>query len=89
MTPEMIEQAIMSILSEVKGISPRLEAIEASLKRDYHVIHGNGKPGILDRLQDLEKWREAHGSIWRTLREILTILVSLAALAVAVFHRAA
>lgn len=88
MTPEMIEQAIMSILSEVKGIPPRLDAIESSLKRDFHEIHGNGKPGILDRLADLEKWKEAQHSTWRAIREILTIILSLAALAVAIAGKA-
>ena len=48
-------------------LDERTKEIDSKLKTDYAHLHGNGKPGLLDRVQMLEDWRTAcqhhHGMI--------------------------
>ena len=60
----------------------RLGHIEGALKRDYQVLHGNGQPGVIDRLTRLE---EARRSVWGVVQAIGTVLLSLASMAVAIY----
>ncbi len=39
-------------------IDERLEHVEAALARDYQALHGNGRPGLIERVQELETRRD-------------------------------
>ncbi len=36
-----------------KEVIERLSRIEERLQNDYHALHGNGKPGILETVQNI------------------------------------
>ena len=36
-----------------KDVIDRLARIEEKLTRDYHTIHGNGKPGIIEKVENI------------------------------------
>ena len=44
----------MAIDEFQKDVIDRLGRIETKLDNDYHALHGNGKPGLLDRVSHLE-----------------------------------
>lgn len=45
----------MAIDEFQKDVIDRLARIELKLDNDYKALHGNGHPGLLDRVADLEK----------------------------------
>lgn len=77
-----LEQAIIDTKVILGRMDERMGNIEEALKRDYHALHGNGQPGILDRLTKLE---EAQKSAWNTIRTVGTLLLSLASMAVSIY----
>lgn len=56
-----------------QDVIDRLARIETKLTQDYHALHGNGKPGILDemknittrveRLENREKEQSKHAGV--------------------------
>ena len=50
------EQDVTRQLGE---LSTGIKAIQESLAKDYNHLHGNGKPGLLDRVKALEDWRDS------------------------------
>ena len=80
---ERIDPATMAdlrvILARMDG---RLSGIEDALRHDYHALHGNGQPGIIERLTRLEAARH---SAWGVIQAVGTVLLSLASMAVAIY----
>ena len=80
---EQINPATMAdlrvILARMDG---RLGGIEDALKRDYHALHGNGQPGLIERITRLE---EARHSAWGVIQAVGTVVLSLASMAVAIY----
>jgi hypothetical protein len=37
-----------------KDVIDRLGRIETKLDNDFHALHGNGKPGLIEKVADLE-----------------------------------
>ena len=53
MTDEQRDELLVRIDEHVKGIDDKLRS-------DYRVLHGNGHPGLISRVQTLEtNWRWA------------------------------
>ena len=48
------EQDVMKQLGELNA---GMQAIKESLANDYQHLHGNGKPGLIERVKELEDWR--------------------------------
>lgn len=65
-----------------REVIERLTSIEVKLDADYRALHGNGKPGLLDRVNKLENSMYAGGFLYRT---IVSFIAWLVALAVAVY----
>ena len=65
-----------------REVIDRLARIETKLDADYTALHGNGKPGLLDRVSKLENSMYAGGFLYRT---IVSFIAWLVALAVAVY----
>ena len=49
-----------------REVIDRLARIETKLDADYTALHGNGKPGLLDRVSKLENSMYAGGFLYRT-----------------------
>ena len=65
-----------------REVIERLTSIEVKLDADYRALHGNGKPGLLDRVNKLENSLYAGGFLYRT---IVSFIAWFAALAVAIY----
>lgn len=65
-----------------REVIERLTSIEVKLDADYRALHGNGKPGLLDRVNKLENSMYAGGFLYRT---IVSFVAWFVALAVAVY----
>ena len=59
-------------------IDERLKSIEGKLAEDYRHIHGNGQPGLLDRVKSLEDHRAASEHHHGALLAIVGFLVNAA-----------
>ena len=65
-----------------REVIERLTSIEVKLDADYRALHGNGKPGLLDRVNKIENSMYAGGFLYRT---IVSFIAWFVALAVAVY----
>ena len=43
------------VLERLTKIESDLKSIHTDLKEDYKILHGNGKPGLIDRLTLMEQ----------------------------------
>lgn len=68
----------MSQTSFEKEVIERLTSIEVKLDADYRALHGNGKPGLLDRVNKLENSMYAGGILYRAIVSFVVWLVTLA-----------
>jgi hypothetical protein len=55
----------------------RLTSIEVKLDADYRALHGNGKPGLIDRVNKLENSMYAGGFLYRTIVSFVAWFVAL------------
>jgi hypothetical protein len=61
-----------------REVIERLTSIEVKLDADYRALHGNGKPGLLDRVSKLENSMYAGGMLYRAIVSFVAWLVALA-----------
>ena len=61
-----------------REVIERLTSIEVKLDADYRALHGNGKPGLLDRVNKLENSMYAGGFLYRTIVSFVAWFVALA-----------
>lgn len=61
-----------------REVIERLTSIEVKLDADYRALHGNGKPGLLDRVNKLENSMYAGGFLYRTIVSFIAWFVALA-----------
>lgn len=71
MTQEDLEKYVIETGQALARIDERLGHIQGALDRDFLALHGNGHPGILERLTKLE---EAQKSTWNTVRTVGTVI---------------
>ena len=65
-----------------REVIERLTSIEVKLDADYRALHGNGKPGLLYRVNKLENSMYAGGMLYRA---IVTAIAWIVTTAVAVY----
>lgn len=65
-----------------REVIERLTSIEVKLDADYRELHGNGKPGLLDRVNKIENSMYAGGFIYR---KIVSFVAWFVALCVAIY----
>lgn len=68
----------MSQTSFEKEVIERLTSIEVKLDADYRALHGNGKPGLLDRVNKLENSIYAGGIMYRAVVSFVAWLIAIA-----------
>ena len=61
-----------------RDVIERLTSIEVKLDADYRALHGNGKPGLIDRVNKLENSMYAGGFLYRTIVSFVAWFVALA-----------
>ena len=66
------------------GVRKELADIKEALARDFAALHGNGRPGLLDRMAAMEAWRDGHSDVWKW---IISTVIAVAAVAVAALKR--
>ena len=69
------EQDVTRQLGE---LSAGIKAIQDALDRDYNHLHGNGKPGLLDRVKELEDWRMACQHHYGAVAVVIAFIVNAA-----------
>ena len=85
MTNDKLEELMLEIKDDLGKINVKLGKIDTKLDADYHEIHGNGKPGILTKLEDintrvtkLEEKNKHTGTLWIVLGFLANALIALA-----------
>ena len=68
----------MSQTTFEREVIERLTSIEVKLDADYRALHGNGKPGLLDRVNKLENSMYAGGMLYRAVVSIVAWIITLA-----------
>lgn len=59
-------------------LDERTEEIKNKLKTDYAHLHGNGRPGLLERVQKLEDWQAARQHHWGLTAGVIGFVVNAA-----------
>lgn len=67
----------MAIDEFQKDVIDRLARIEEAINNDYKALHGNGKPGLLDRVARLETQAGLVEAQQQTLHELTARVVEL------------
>ena len=61
-----------------QDVIERLSRIEVKVEADYRALYGNGKPGLLDRVNKLENSMYAGGIMYRAVVSFVARIVTLA-----------
>ena len=59
-------------------IDERTKDIQEALARDYKCIHGNGQPGLLQRVQTLENYHSNENSFVRRFGMVIAWVITTA-----------
>ena len=78
MSTRTTQQVDLTNLNFEREVIERLTSIEVKLDADYRALHGNGKPGLLDRVSKLENSMYAGGMLYRAVVSVIAWLITLA-----------
>lgn len=78
MSTRTTQQVDLTDLNFQREVIERLTSIEVKLDADYRALHGNGKPGLLDRVSKLENSMYAGGMLYRAVVSVIAWLITLA-----------
>ena len=78
MSTRTTQQVELTDLNFQREVIERLTSIEVKLDADYRALHGNGKPGLLDRVNKLENSMYAGGMLYRAVVSVVAWLITLA-----------
>ena len=78
MSTKTTQQVEITDLNFQREVIERLTSIEVKLDADYRALHGNGKPGLLDRVNKLENSMYAGGMLYRAVVSVIAWLITLA-----------
>ena len=72
------EQKVTHQLGE---LSAGIQDIKEALAKDYHHLHGNGTPGLIERVAKLEEWQKSvsrhYGAIVATVAFVVNAAITL------------
>ena len=77
----------MNLTDFEKDVIDRLGRIETKLDNDFRAIHGNGQPGLLQRVSKLEEQQKLMTSRQGWLKEAIAWLVATAIAIYAAFFK--
>lgn len=58
-------------------IDERLEFIKGALARDYKCLHGNGQPGLIERVQKLEDYHANENGFFKKYGGFVAWLIAI------------
>lgn len=59
-------------------LDERTKEIDKKLKNDWELLRGNGRPGLVDRVKELEDWRAARDRHYGAIAGIIGFIVNAA-----------
>ena len=59
-------------------IDERTKDIQEALARDYKLLHGNGQPGLLERVQKLENMHQNENTMLKKYGSVIAWLITTA-----------
>lgn len=68
-------------------LDERTKKIQGDLEDDYHVIYGNGRPGLVERIQRLEDWKALREHHYGTVAAVIGFIVNAAIAVYAVLKK--
>ena len=73
------------VTTQLGKLSEGIKAIQDALDKDYHHLHGNGSPGLIERVKELEDWRASMHHHHGVLAAIVGFLINAAIAIYAIF----
>ena len=61
--------------------------IKNKLKADYAHLHGNGRPGLLERVQKLEDWQAARQHHYAVIAGVIGFVINAIGVLYAIFKK--
>ena len=68
-------------------IDEQVKEIKSKLDRDGRTIYGNGKPGLLSRVQSLEDFHRNESTFWKKTGGVIAWIVTPVIALFAVWHK--
>ena len=59
-------------------LDERTKKILLDMKDDYRALYGNGRPGLLDRVQSLEDWKAARDRHYGAIAGVIGFIINAA-----------
>lgn len=69
------------IEAKIAALESKLARIDLRLDNDFRSLYGNGHPGLIDRMNELEKHLAKRSGGLAAVSQIVTLLLSLTAIA--------
>lgn len=69
------------IEAKLAALESKLARIDLRLDNDFRSLYGNGHPGLIDRMNELEKHLAKRSGGLAAVSQIVTLLLSLTAIA--------
>lgn len=69
------------IESKLAALESKLARIDLRLDNDFRSLYGNGHPGLIDRMNEIEKHLAKRSGGLAAVSQIVTLLLSLTAIA--------
>jgi len=68
-------------------LDERTKKIKDDLETDFHALYGNGKPGLVERVQKLEDWQAARQHHYGMIVAAVGIIVNTIGVLYAIFKK--
>lgn len=78
------EQKVTHQLGE---LSAGIQDIKDALEKDYHHLHGNGTPGLIERVAKLEEWQRSVSRHYGAIVAVIAFLINAAIAAYAAWRK--
>lgn len=69
------------IEAKIAALESKLARIDLRLDNDFRSLYGNGHPGLIDRMNELEKHLAKRSGGLAAVSQIVTLLLSITAIA--------
>ena len=69
------------IETKLAALEPKLARLDLRLDNDFRSLYGNGHPGLIDRMNEIEKHLAKRSGGLAAVSQIVTLLLSLTAIA--------
>ena len=71
-----VNSDLKAIQADVASINKDLAEIKVKLNADYKELHGNGKKGLVERVNSIENTVSSGGLIWRSVISFIAWIIA-------------